>query len=280
MKKLIINADDFGYTPGVTLGIIEAHKKGVVTSTTALSVSPFFHEAMELASVLAPKLAIGLHLTLTLRGARPLLSTKVAPSLTNPETGEFWTLGELSKNPSLVDLDEVKKEFERQILEFLSSGFTPTHIDSHHGVHGATPEIWAISMELAAKYNLPVRNPGRNFLWSSVMNETHEKDARLDHYQEKMLALMPATLLNDFYGEKVTFETIEEIMALIDADDEKSGEVYEMNCHPGFIDTYLSKHSAYVKERNLELDLLTSEKVKQLIASYEEIQLADFRVLI
>ena len=36
MKKLIINADDFGYTPGVTAGIIEAHKRGIVTSTTAL----------------------------------------------------------------------------------------------------------------------------------------------------------------------------------------------------------------------------------------------------
>ena len=41
-KKLIINADDFGYTPAVTQGIIEAHKRGVVTSTTALPTSPYF----------------------------------------------------------------------------------------------------------------------------------------------------------------------------------------------------------------------------------------------
>lgn len=43
-KKLIINADDFGYTPAVTQGIIEAHKRGVVTSTTALPTSPYFLE--------------------------------------------------------------------------------------------------------------------------------------------------------------------------------------------------------------------------------------------
>lgn len=56
-KKLIINADDFGYTPAVTQGIIEAHKRGVVTSTTALPTSPYFLEAMESARISAPTLA-------------------------------------------------------------------------------------------------------------------------------------------------------------------------------------------------------------------------------
>ncbi|MGH2183237.1 ChbG/HpnK family deacetylase, partial [Enterococcus faecalis] len=60
-KKLIINADDFGYTSAVTQGIIEAHKRVVVTSTTALPTSPYFLESMECACIRAPSLAIGFH---------------------------------------------------------------------------------------------------------------------------------------------------------------------------------------------------------------------------
>src|SRR5690625_1142560 len=88
-KKLIINADDFGLTPGVTQGIIEAHNNGVVTSTTALSVSDYFLPAMSAARIQAPTLSVGIHLTLTLNKGKPILPKEIVPSLVD-EDGFFW----------------------------------------------------------------------------------------------------------------------------------------------------------------------------------------------
>lgn len=131
-KKLIINADDFGYTPAVTQGIIEAHKRGVVTSTTALPTSPYFLEAMESARISAPTLAIGVHLTLTLNQAKPILPREMVPSLVD-EAGYFWHQSIFEEK---VNLEEVYNEWDAQIISFMKSGRRPDHIDSHHNVHG------------------------------------------------------------------------------------------------------------------------------------------------
>ena len=62
--KLIINADDFGYSNGVNYGIIDAFKNGILTSTTCLTNMPGFNHAIQLAKE-NPNLGIGIHLTLT-----------------------------------------------------------------------------------------------------------------------------------------------------------------------------------------------------------------------
>lgn len=62
--KLIVNADDFGYSKGVNLGIIEAHRAGVVTSTTTMVNMGGFEHAVQLARE-TPTLGVGIHLVLT-----------------------------------------------------------------------------------------------------------------------------------------------------------------------------------------------------------------------
>ena len=63
MRQLIVNADDFGLTSGVNRGIVEAHRDGVVSSTTLMASGSAFDDAVEAARML-PRLSVGCHVVL------------------------------------------------------------------------------------------------------------------------------------------------------------------------------------------------------------------------
>src|SRR5258707_12628273 len=84
-KQLIVNADDYGLTPGVSRGILEAHLKGIVTSTTVMMGLPGVAAAIAEAQRTAPKLAPGVHLTYSGKGIRPILPPEEVPSRVQPE---------------------------------------------------------------------------------------------------------------------------------------------------------------------------------------------------
>lgn len=244
-KKLIINADDFGYTPGVTYGIIEAFRDGIVTSTTALTVSDYFHEAMKLAEVLAPSLAIGVHLTLTLRGSQPLLPIEEVPSLVDKH-GYFWNQNEFTQK---VDMNEVYQEWDAQINRFFSSGKRPDHIDSHHNVHGANEEILEVALSLAQKYQLPLRNACRSaetVHYPSLYGEVKTTDK----------------MISSFYGSGSTLENLIGILDFVAVSEDHS---FEFNAHPALIDKQLQSLSSYCSERIEELAILTSSEAKQAV---------------
>ncbi len=257
-KKLIVNADDFGVTPGVTQGIIEAHNRGIVTSTTALTVSDHFFDAMVAARVQAPSLKIGLHLTLTLKGNRPVLPAHVVPSLVD-EDGFFWDQRVFLEK---IDLKEVEMEWEAQLLKFLRSGHKPTHIDSHHYVNGVTKELLEISLKLARKFNLPVRNTFRGH---------GQFDPTVDYGEVRTTD----EIFANFYGEGVTLEQLKTIFEEIK---ESEYTIFEMNCHPAFLDKEIIENSSYNTARTEELSLLTSKEVKDIIKE-NQIFLTSFEYL-
>src|SRR5450432_2888728 len=83
MRRLIVNADDFGYTSGVNRAIVEAHTRGVVTSSTLMANGPAFAEAVSFAKNI-PKLGVGCHVVLT--DGEPVLGLEKIPSLTHSHT--------------------------------------------------------------------------------------------------------------------------------------------------------------------------------------------------
>jgi len=255
-KKLIINADDFGHTMGTSYGIIESHLRGVVSSTTALTVSPYFIPSMVAAKALAPTLPIGVHLALTLKGAKPVLPPHIVPSLVN-EAGYFWPRKEFATN---VVPQQVYMEFEAQILRFLESGFYPTHLDSHHFVHGGTSEILKVTVDLAKKFKLPLRHPLKG------ATELAEK------YPEQKTT---CAMFYDFYDEGVTLSNF---IALLDRVVNSEDEIFELCCHPGFIDPDILKLTDYSQTRITELEILTSDEAKAAIAE-RNIVLTDFRAI-
>lgn len=120
MKKLIINADDFGYCKGVNYGIIEAHADGVLTSTTMMANMPGFHHAVELRQQ-HPNLGIGVHLNLTT--GSPVL--KHLKTIVDTE-GNFHSQA-YYKGSFIIDQKEVYDEWKAQIEKTLAAGIQPTH---------------------------------------------------------------------------------------------------------------------------------------------------------
>ncbi|HXT49290.1 MAG TPA: ChbG/HpnK family deacetylase, partial [Gemmatimonadaceae bacterium] len=94
-RRLIINADDFGFSEGVTRGIVEAHVAGSVTSTSIMANGIDWQNAVARARALRT-IGVGVHLNLV--QGRPLLRV---PSLTDARTGEFFGLGALARRALL-----------------------------------------------------------------------------------------------------------------------------------------------------------------------------------
>ena len=132
-KYIIVNADDFGYTEGVTKGIIEAHKNGIVTSTSLMVDSDYAKEAAELAKKY-PKLGIGLHFTATDCRGKILFD--------------------------LDDVNKVREELNRQYKKFCKIvGKQPTHLDSHHHIH-MQDNLKPLFLGFAEEYCFPLRHSG------------------------------------------------------------------------------------------------------------------------
>ena len=137
VRRLIVNADDFGLTTSVSEGVIDAFRNKQVSSTTLLVNTPGTEEAVGLAEQ-NPGPGVGLHFNLT--EGRPLTS---AESLTD-ENGQFWSRGQLLRKilTRAVSPADITSEFIAQLDRAEDLGITPTHIDSHQHVHMA-PAVFA-----------------------------------------------------------------------------------------------------------------------------------------
>lgn len=138
-KQLIVNADDFGQSPGVNRGIIEAHERGIVTSASLMVRWPAALQAAIYAQA-HPKLSVGLHLDL----------------------GEWaYEHGEWVQLYQLVNEDDaraVAREVEAQLVTFRClMGRNPSHVDSHQHSHRKEPAR-SIALAMAKDLAIPVRS--------------------------------------------------------------------------------------------------------------------------
>lgn len=242
--KLIVNADDFGYSKGVNLGIVEAHTDGIVSSATMMMNMPGVEHAFRLAED-HPSLGVGIHLVLTC-GA-PLEPN--VPSLTD----EYGAFRRGQAHLADVSAEEVEREFTAQLERFFRTGRRPSHIDSHHHVH-AHEAILPVVLRLAERFRLPVRYP-----W--VFGQQ-----RGDHPP------VPTTqgFSHHFYGDGLTADTLVGIV------EELSGcSTAEIMCHPAYLDEELLTGSSYARQRARELQILTSPEVREYIRD-RKVQLVTF----
>jgi len=129
--RLVVNADDFGMSPGVSRGIVRAHREGIVTSTSVLGNCGDFEESCAILAE-APDLGVGVHLALVGRG--PIADPARVPSLLTAggrfhERGaEFITAWTKRK----IDAGDVEREFEAQVARVREAGIRVDHLDTHH----------------------------------------------------------------------------------------------------------------------------------------------------
>lgn len=238
VKKLIVNADDFGRTPGVNAGTLEAHVRGIVTSATVMVLEKSAARGIREAAERAPRLSLGLHFVVT-GGGRPAAATRDVPILA-PD-GVFRRSRE--ELPRSLPPEEVRAELEAQIEVFqVLARKPPTHLDSHHHV-ALHPAIAPVFAAVARARSLPAR-------------------AASDEARRALQAAgvrTPDRLIEAFFGDGVSFDGLERILeALPDG-------ISELMCHPALVDEELRDGSSYVVEREWEREVLCDPKIRQRV---------------
>lgn len=250
MRFLIVNADDFGLTAGVSRGILEAHRHGLVTSTTALAGLPPQPELDAEASGLAG-LGLGLHFNLT--WGTPASPAARVPSLVDGD-GRFHR--DLAGVAERVRPEEVRREADAQLEAFARRfGRPPSHLDGHHHVH-RLPRIMDVVLEVAQGARLPVRSQD-----AGVRDELRVRGVRTtDHF------------LGDAGAEP--YWTAER---LLDALAGLPVGLTELMCHPGRYDDALA-YSRYGRQREVELATLCDPEARATVERLE-IRLCHFGAL-
>ena len=243
LKRLIVNADDFGRANGVNLGILRAHRDGIVTATTLMVGAPASDEAARIARA-TPSLDVGVHLTLTY--GRPAADPGRVPSLVEAD-GAFPRARAAFLGTARAQREEALIEYRAQHARATELvGRAPTHLDTHHWLHDEPALEWAIT-SLAQETGAAVR--------------PHDVAQR-----DRLRAAGVRTVdryCRDFQHEgHIDVATLERIL-------DEVGEIgegtTELGCHPGEPDVELERTSAYAALRVAELATLTDPRARAAI---------------
>jgi hopanoid biosynthesis associated protein HpnK len=288
MKQLIVNADDFGLTKGVSEGILAAHRNGLVTSTTVMANGAAFSEAVAM-SRRSPDLGIGVHLNLS--EGRPVSPPSTIPSLVDARERLHWKPGRLWK--ALVNrqvrLDEIETELRAQIGKVVRAGIAPTHLDGHKHVH-VLPGVSDRVIRLAREFSIrSVRCPVEDApsLAHLLADRQGSRVAILKQYLvargvsqlawsfRQKLDRAGLTSPAHFYGLSQTgfldTKAVQEVLRRL------PDEVSELMCHPGYLDPELEATGTRLRsQREVEIRALTVAEVRKL-AMDQGIQLVSYR---
>jgi predicted glycoside hydrolase/deacetylase ChbG (UPF0249 family) len=232
---LIVNADDFNLTAGVSRGIAEAHQAGIVSSTTVMVNLPGLRENLRNIQDL-PMLGLGLHLNLTY--GPPASPAEKVRSLLGPDG---WLVRDPARQLQVGDPEEIAREWDAQLEAFVTAvGRPPTHLDTHHNLH-ARPPASKIALDLARRLHIPLR-PVTPVVRAAMAA------AGLP---------VPARLIGDIVAGP--YWTVTRLLQCLD---ELADGVTEICCHPGRFDEALLV-SRYNRQREAELQALIDPAVRQ-----------------
>lgn len=286
MLRLIVNADDLGLTSGVNRAILEAHKNGIVRSSTLMANGPALAEAAEMARN-TPTLGIGCHVTLV--DGLPVTGSTQVSSLLNKKTARFRTgFGEFAVASAFGRLSgqEIEAEAAAQIRKLQDAGIHVTHFDTHKHVH-LFPRVLTPILRAAKACGVravrnpfgPVRilhlraQPGSWKRWTQVgiLNSLSGRFRRA-------VAKSGLITTDGTIGVVGTGSMNAELFRLL----LKSlpDGTWEFVCHPGYFDDDLrAAGTRLLASRELELHMLTDDSVRDFLKS-SGIALSSYRDLV
>jgi hopanoid biosynthesis associated protein HpnK len=159
VRRLIINADDFGLTRGVNRAVMELHSKDALTSATLMARAAATEEAIEEA-LKTPSLRVGCHVVLL--DGQPVLSPRDLPTLADENTGRFHSTLATYLRLELtgrIRAAEVEAEAATQIAVLQRRGLRLTHIDTHKHTHVIPGVLRSLLRAARAAGITSVRNP-------------------------------------------------------------------------------------------------------------------------
>ena len=284
MRRLIVNADDFGLTPGVNRGIVESHSGGIVTSTTLMANSAAFEDAVQLAR-LNPKLSVGCHLVLV--DGSPLLGANRVPSLMDGAHFRQDISGfALRALGGRLDTDEIEAEATAQIHKLQSAGIQVSHIDTHKHTH-MFPQVLRPLLRAARACGVrAIRNP---FGWIAFSWIANRPKLWQRYGQVKLLNLLAGKFRRAVADAgMITTDGSVGVVATGALDDRLLHFIletlpegtWEFVTHPGYNDADLQDVATRLRaSRALELGILTSPPTRNL-ADRRGIQLISYRDLL
>ena len=302
MRRLIINADDFGLTSGVNQAVAEAHSSGIVTSSTLMANGRAFDNAVKIARGL-PKLSVGCHVVLV--DGNPVARPEQVRSLLAPvgrealpfppqRSGAVRTVAATAGSPhrfydgfaqiatrslrGKLKSDQMEEEVSAQIQRLQDAGIQVTHVDAHKHTH-MLPQVADAIMSAASSCGVrAIRNPFvpiRPIIFAHVMR----RPKLWKRYSEVTL------LRNYYYGFRdrlkrhnmVTpggsFGVV--VTGALDMDLFRAvigcipDGTWEFVCHPGYNDEELSLVKTRLREsREKELAVLKSPDARQILADH------------
>jgi len=282
VRRLIINADDFGLTSGVNRGILESHQSGVVTSSTLMACGAQFQEAVALA-LQVPRLSLGCHVVLV--DGAPVLSVEQLSSLAiagSPPRFRVSLIGFAGRAAAgRLDQEQIEQEVTAQIQKLQAAGIDVSHLDSHKHTH-MFPVVLRGMLRAAKNCGVrAIRNPFEPLVFAKVGGWKRQ-------FQLRILQRYRATFRNELaeaamvtpdgcIGIAVTGGlTLAAFQSLIENLPEGT---WELVSHPGYIDEDLDEIKTRLRaSREKELAILTSAAAKESLRR-AQIELISYREL-
>jgi chitin disaccharide deacetylase len=279
VRRLIVNADDFGFTSGVNRAILEAHQHGIVTSATLMARASGSTEAVQLAKA-TPSLGIGCHVVLV--DGEPVAEPVRIPGLLRIGTGAFHPgFARLGLHSLLgkLDADEIEAEVTAQIRCLQSNGLTVSHVDSHKHAH-VLPTVLAGLLRAARACGIrAVRNPFEPPWSFSLRPEVSPAELQMRQLAIRALRIWETPFLDAIRkaGLSTTDGTLG-IVATGSLDRHLFRRIikrmpvgtWEFVCHPGYVDEALRHSRTRLREsRARELDVLTSSEIRELLVDHD-----------
>ena len=295
MRRLIVNADDFGFTAGINRAIVEAHTHGIVTSSTLMANGRAFEDAVRSAATI-PRLSVGCHVVLI--DGEPVLNADLS-SLTTADSGGVRFRNGLKSfavraltghlNPR-----EIEAEASAQIRKLQSAGVSVSHVDTHKHTH-LFPSVLRPLLSAARACGVrAVRNPfgprkplkssellTRPNLWTryAEVRILRTLAAKFHEAAKREGVVTPDGTLGVVVTGALDEELFRAIAAVI------PDGTWEFVCHPGYNDDDLKSAKTRLRQsRETELHVLTMPEAGELLLSqgialisYNDLILAETR---
>jgi chitin disaccharide deacetylase len=289
VRRLIINADDFGLTSGVNRAILEAYTSGVVTSATLMANAAAFDEAVHLAS-LTDQFEVGCHLVLV--DGSPIMGTRQIPSLIDQHKGYGVRFRHgagrfgLAAWAGRIDPKHIAAEAAAQIGKLQSSGVQVTHIDTHKHLHMFPKVLEALVGAAQACGVRAIRNPFEPVRFTQF---AHNLGSRKRWLQVRTLNVLSKEFRRIVQQTgMVTPDGSLGIVATGSLDQASFRDLiencpegtWELVCHPGYMDTDLGNVGTRLRQsRAVELQVLTSTATHDLL-QHQGIELISYRDIV
>ena len=266
-SRLIINADDFGLTPGVNRAIAELHQGNALTSATLMANGAAFDDAVAIAHA-NPALGVGCHIVLT--DGIPISPPESIPTLLGPDVRTF--------HPSLANFvqallrgaireEDIEREAIAQVQKLQRAGIAVTHLDTHKHTH-LFPAVTRPLLHVAQRYSIDaMRNPFEQS-WSLALGH----GSRLRRLQIKLLGRMKTQFERQPQIRNAQIRTTDGTLGIsatghLDASTLREmlralpeEGTFELCCHPGYNDSALDVVTTRLRaHRAVERNALLTE---------------------